>query len=248
MGKVASKTVEKCISDNNNFEVRHVHFLRQEKIKTFLEIPPKKIATGHINNSIFVYRNNWLNSPIKIISLVRNPFEVNISAFFENIQTIFPETRNPFNKSEILKKIKISKLIEKFKETNLSYPISWFDLEFKNTLGFDVYSFPFSQNGFQIYKNGHHDILIMRSDLDDFEKQDQIRHFLNEQDIFLTKRENVGSEKWYSEKMEIFKKELKYSNKYIDSIVESKYFQHFFTEKKKIEYISKANANSNLKK
>lgn len=225
MGKVGSKSVESVLAKSLMYDVKHVHFLEKNKLNNLLK---NKFSYQHVINSKYVY-DNWLGTPIKIISLVRSPLEVNISAFFENIQVYFPDLLDKKTKIKRIKQKSMSQFFDKFWTLDHTYPINWFDNDFNKALNFDIYSIPFSENGYQIYKVHCYDILIMQTCLSNAKKQECLRSFLEDKNIFLNSS-NVSDSKWYSNEYQQFKKEIKFPDTYIDDVLDSKFAKHFFTK------------------
>ena len=214
MGKVASTSISNSLKEYIP-EVHDIHFLDENYLK-------KNMHKGHCVDGYFVLKN-WLGKPLKIISLIRNPVEVNIGGFFQNIEKYYPQ----LTQKEI-KKITIEKLIEKFFSLDKRYPITWFEREFNQSLGFDIYSQPFSSLGWKTYWNYPYHILIMQSELPDYLKEDIIREFTGIRN-FRIKNYNISVQKWYGEQFIKFNENLIIPQNYLEYLLESKFTKHFYT-------------------
>jgi tetratricopeptide (TPR) repeat protein len=218
MGKVASTSVanslRKYIEDATVYDI---HFLNERFIK-------KNLDRGHCRDSLFVL-NHWMNQPLKIISLVRNPIEVNISSFFQNIERHYPDL------SQIqIHEIDIDDMINKFKSLDPTYPLTWFEKEFRDQLDFDIYSMPFSALGWKTYLHKRYHILVMQVELPDSEKENVIKSFSRSHTLKL-ENHNLSSEKWYHQKYLEFRMKLVLSREYVERCLFSTYTQYFYTDK-----------------
>jgi len=214
MGKVASTSISNSLKEYNS-DVYDIHFLDENYLK-------KNRHKGHCIDGYFVL-NNWIGKPLKIISLIRNPLEVNIGGFFQNIENYYPQLTQ-----EEIKKITIEQLIQKFLSLDNNYPITWFDREFNQSLGFDIYSQSFSSLGWKTYWNQPYYTLIMQTELLDPLKEDIIREFTGIKN-FKLKNYNISSHKWYGEQFMNFRESLMIPENYLEYLLESKFTKHFYT-------------------
>ncbi|MGI0495768.1 putative capsular polysaccharide synthesis family protein, partial [Limnospira platensis] len=213
MGKVGSTSISTSLK-NHSSQVYDIHFLEE----TYLQ---KNMHKGHCIDGYFVLKN-WLGEPLKIISLVRNPIAVNISGFFQNLDTYYPH----LSPEQILQ-LSIEELINKFWTLDLNYPLIWFDREFKKCLNFDIYSQPFSLLGWQTYLHESYHILIMQAELMDSQKQEVIRMFTGISNFHL-ENQNLSSQKWYSHLFKEFKEKLVLPGDYLDKMLNSQFTKHFY--------------------
>lgn len=218
MGKVASSTIFVSLKEVYN-SVYHIHRLNLDNIE--------KIKQYHLSNGLkqpgcdIVSSNLIKNNikPTKIITLVREPISRNMSAYFENYK-IFDDKLNDIRKS-----------IERFtKNYHHKTPLNWFDSELKKSLDFDIFSNEFDKkNGYQTYSFEDIEYLVMKVELEDKIKQKALSKFLNN-DINLI-NSNLSEEKGYIEFYKKFKDSIIFDEKYVDTMYNSKYMKHFYTEK-----------------
>lgn len=213
MGKVASTSISTSLKKYAE-QVYDIHFLDEKYLQN-------NMHKGHCIDGYFVLKN-WLGKPMKIISLIRNPLEVNIGGFFQNIEKYYPQ----LNQEEI-KKITTEKLIEKFLSLDKNYPITWFEREFNQSLGIDIYSQPFSSLGWKTYWNYPYHILVMQTELLDSMKEDIIREFTGIKN-FRIKNYNISVQKWYGEQFIKFKENLSIPQNHLEHLLESKFTKHFY--------------------
>ena len=98
MGKVASSSIFHSLKTTTDFNAFHVHRLNPKHIT--------RVREGHLQRGdsppiedeegLYLYENliKPCRTPIKIISLVREPISRNISAFFQNLQS-YERLKNP---------------------------------------------------------------------------------------------------------------------------------------------------------
>lgn len=214
MGKVGSTSIYTSLK-NYTSQVYDIHFLDEEYLQ-------KNIHKGHCLDGYFVLKN-WLGKPLKIISMVRNPIDVHVSSFFQNLDIYYPH----LTQEQILQ-LSNEELINKFFTLNPSFPIHWFEIEFNKCLNFDIYSQAFSLLGWQTYLHQSYHILIMQAELMDSQKQDVIRMFTGISN-FQLENQNISSQKWYSHRLKEFKERLVLPEDYLDKMLNSRFTKHFYS-------------------
>ena len=163
--------------------------------------------------------DNKLKS-LNIISLVRNPLNRNVSAFFQNFQKITGVSYKNSNFSiEDLEKI----FLDKFSH---EIPLEWFDHNILKNFSIDVFDKPFPENGICTYTKGIR-LLVMRCEMCDDKKEKTIKKFLGLKDFKIT-RYNISENKDYGNSYEEFKKKIKLPYIYVSKMHDSRYFEHFY--------------------
>lgn len=214
MGKVGSTSISMSLK-KYAIQVYDIHFLDA----TYLH---NNMHKGHCVDGYFVLKN-WLGKPLKVISMVRNPIDVNIGGFFQNIEIYYPHLTR-----EQIQQLTVEELIDKFWTLNPNYPLGWFEREFNKSFNFDVYSQPFSTLGWKTYFHQSYHILIMQAELIDSQKQEILRGFTGMRD-FQIENHNISSQKWYGNLYKQFKKKLVISEQYLEQMLKSKFTKHFYT-------------------
>lgn len=225
MGKVASKSIAVSLKNLLPNSVYHIHSLDVNKIKKAeSDCFEKGIYPDGRQKGFLVYQHKIAkHQPVKIITTIREPIARNMSAFFEvfKFHTGYHvnEWKGGFDE---LYHLFIQKL-------NHNYPLTWFDEEFKNILGLNIYDYAFnSEQKFQLIKKDNLDVLLLRVDLPDLEKEKQIKKFLDLADFKLI-NENIGLKKEYADLYSHFKNEIKPSIEYVNSMLNSNFTKHFFS-------------------
>lgn len=235
MGKVASSSIYYSLKESDNI-VYHVHRLSEKHIRELHKTQLEK--TGLVESKAVDERGVRLNNmfiksnkrPIHIISLVRNPIDRNMSAFFQNKE--YYTKKHDYSDTEKL--------------TNLFYqlydhdtPLNWFDREFKDCLNVDIYdsSFP-KDKKYKLLKSNNYNILLMRVDLEDSIKENIISAFLGISN-FKLKNKNVGIQKTYNEEYKDFKRKINLSDSYMNKMLNSKFTNYFYTNSEISEIRSK---------
>jgi hypothetical protein len=158
-----------------------------------------------------------------VITLVREPIARNISSYFHHLNIIWRQRDAHAN-------VPFDRLVEGF----LSYPLSavpleWFDREFKAALSIDIYEHPFPrEQGFMRLSTDHYEVLVMRHDLDDRQKERCIQELLGVQDVAI-RPVNTAAEKPYAEVYRHFVETVRLPESYISEMLDSKYTRHFYT-------------------
>lgn len=155
MGKVGSDSIYRMLREAKPYcPVFHVHFLSKYWLNERLPAMPESflhnITTG---NKILTYIKQNPGRRIKVITLVREPVMRDISDLFENWSHLYDD----------IEKIKQEELKERIENLDHSYTTTWFDSEFYEHLGVNIFDLPFSpQKGYEIYNLDKFDLLCMR--------------------------------------------------------------------------------------
>lgn len=157
MGKVGSAGIKAGLKKEYPFiPAFHIHFLSDNWLKKIL---PSMHAFFHANirdaNVVLNYLQRHPGQRLKIITIVRDPIERDISDIFQNWKGRLGE--------RTINDLTFTELTESFNKDDHSYTLNWFDTELKEYLGFDMYSQPFDYNrGYSIYQSKNADILCIQ--------------------------------------------------------------------------------------
>ena len=227
MAKVASTSIYHSLKNQTDYPAFHVHSLNESVIKASEKqamdsgILPSSRQVGGL---IYAHKIKQ-NKPLIIISSVREPIARNISAFFDAFSYHVGMEADKWNgeAEELMQSYFLDKL-------DHNYPLNWFDNEFKRMTLVDVYESPFDSNKKYIVLNKDNlKILIFRVDLSDADKEELIKKELD-LDTFSLMSLNIGSEKKYANLYTNFKKDVKLPQSYVDSMLNSKYARHFYSD------------------
>ena len=198
-------------------------------------LDPIKIREGGYHGSaIWACKHIVLKQKkARIISMIRNPVECMVSVFG---LSRFREKRNGrFESRDGLDRMTPDELNDWFKTDYFEkqghlHQLQWFDAEFKAALGIDVYNYPFDKEmGYVQFQEGTYDVLILRTEMDDARKSHLISDFLGTKDLKMV-RENVGERSHYGDIYKMFRQQATVPEEYLDTIINSRYAQHFFTQ------------------
>jgi hypothetical protein len=230
MGKVGSSSVYQSLKEAlPHSDIHHVHFLSDKWLKEKLPVMDPyyhvNITTGN-----YVREHLRLNPKknILVITLVREPVMREVSNLFENWKP----------KYENISTISIEQLSRELREGSFEYALNWFDGEFKEYLGFDIYQTPFSkEKGYQIYE--HNNIKLLCIKLEELNEvcSGAFEQFMNVK-IRLS-RENQSELKKVSEQYLKMKNVFKMDRAKLSSIYNSKFVKHFYSEEEISKFMLK---------
>jgi len=184
-----------------------------------MEPPPE-----HYRLSQKVLSEGFLDSSVKIITLVRDPVARNVSAFFNNISN--------FLGSETLKSVTTNVLVKKFLT---SYPhriaTDWFENEFKKNAGVDILSYNLDKNkGYFRINSLWRDILLIKVEIQDSVKVNALDGFIPWSNISRLSYGNVGDKKEYSHQYQMFREKFQVPNDYVDRMYNAPIIQHLYAD------------------
>lgn len=212
MGKVVSKSIHlslKKFIDKNKYSLFHTHTLNY-----LYQDPVVQLLYNHIIR---------LRKPTKFISLVRDPIARNVSSFFE--------MKNIFFKGRDINTIATKELINVFFDKfHHKYPLIWFDIELLQVTGVDIFEHQFNkENGTLAITQKEFEILILKTELNNNEKELVIKDFLSLNEFKLNNH-NVTEEKKVSRQYLSFIDEIKFSEQFLKKIYSSAYMKYFYTQ------------------
>jgi hypothetical protein len=217
MGKVGSSTIKDTIE--TDYRVHHMH-TRQEM----------ELILPHIRRKA--------GKKIDLITASRDPIGREISVFFQNL--IAPGFPYGVSSRKEALHLGASGLIPHFKkmlESGGAETTIWFDRHFKPSTGVDIYEHPFDRDkGWLIIETDEWNILVVRF-------EDINKNYCEAVNAFVAPRFgknirykkmrpfNVSDDKWYSTLMKEFKSTITFNKEMFESVFNSKYVKHFYTEK-----------------
>lgn len=255
MGKVGSTSVYHALRGlPPHYSVYHVHTLQQARVRAEFSayratFHVRRLVPHHLLASRLLLQDLALAQPRgrwKVISIVRDPIERNISSFFQTIELYHPT----FQFSQRFKQQCTSELVSDLLELFLANhdhlePLYWLENEVEDVLGIDVFAKPFPTDlGYQTYGSTVADLVLFR--LENLSKvwSTGISSLLKSPPPPLPEA-NIASNKAYGELYRRFKKELVLPQRYIDRIYKSRFAQHFYgsaeLERRRISWSTDAN-------
>lgn len=228
MAKVGSSTITAALKNFGGMHVFQVHLMSADNVERWRvgqrKLPLARFQTGVDIVGPLLYKG--LIEPgrkVKIITLVRDPIARNCSFYFHNLDALL-QTECAHEH------VALSRLVGEFRNRfDHQGCLRWFDTDFKPVLGVDIYEHPFPHDkGHLRVANERHDILVIRTDLDDASKKKCVEEFLGIQGLSLAPR-NVGSQKPYAATYRKFLDALELPESYVNEMLDSKYTRHFFS-------------------
>lgn len=218
MGKVASSTLEATLNEIPSIEVFRAHVLNHHGQKRPAQMERRLLESWLVFEHLIQG-----GIPAKVITLVREPIGRNISAYFQNLDKLWdmPQAHQHLTMEQL-----VAGFFEKF---NHQRTLRWFDDEFKPVLGLDIYEHPFNtESGFQRLTHGPYDILILRMEVSDAVKTQQLGELIGQPDISLVQK-NIGESKGYSGVYKEFLRTIQLPKTYVDEMLDHRYTRHFFS-------------------
>jgi len=261
IGKVGSKTVVESLYNVQEipYSIYHVHLLAPQSENEADQKSEKSsfkstqdIITFNVKLGNFIKEHynefNW-----KVITLVRDPFAIALSMFFELIDSGEIEKSYP----ELIKDGNLSATFEEFSELfhsacfkHIMYVEKWFEIELKKVFGINVLDFPFdTEKGYSIIKKDNVELLILRTENLNSSFKKAIKEFVGIEDIEMI-NDNVGEDKYYSNVYKFLKDKFTLKEAYAMDIYNSDRIsglvRHFYSVKEIEEFISKWTAEKNI--
>lgn len=214
-------------------------------------LDPRKTTTQRYSGSARWAAKHIISKrrPAKIISLVRHPIDNMLSTFARiDYGGQFIQQENDLPDKMQLNPDQVSReFCEAYLHTNrYLQPLQWFTSEFQAALGINVYDYPFDkQQGFAEFRAGPYDVLLLRTELSDEEKGRLVADFVGVAEIEMTNptvassvRRRLppgkpGNQTEYAAKYKVLKEGVVIPQPYLDTIVDSPFVQHFFTQQER---------------
>lgn len=236
MAKVGSLSIyfslKKSIPKTTLF---HIHHLKQSEISKNIKLCFDNGIYPGSRSPVPIILSEIINvkRPYKIISLFRDPIERNISAFFEAFELYVGCPPEKYMESlEELETIYHEKLPH-------HYAINWFDEHLYTSTGIDIYQKPFNHDaGAMSFSKDNVSILILNSAIADDNKARFISDFTNAKNIVIENR-NITADSKAADLYSRFKNTIKFEEKYLNNLYNSKYAKHFFTDSQRQAAINK---------
>jgi len=214
------------------------------------ELSPEKSGQQRISGSAAWASKHIVakRKPAKVISMVRSPIDNMLSTF---AREYYGEQAS--GHAESIRKPSPKEISDDFRQNYLDsnryqHPLTWFETEFRQTLGIDIYQHPFDkQRRFARFREEAYDVLVLGTELDDEVKSQLVSDFvgianfeisdasLASQTSASNKQNRLppgkpGKHTAYAEKYQTLKQQVQIPMEYLDAIVDSCYVQHFFSE------------------
>jgi len=231
IGKVGSTSIYKTLKKHTKSHCFHVHRLSEKGLKKQIsfhlryddDIPPHIMIVNFFRNKIL--KND---RELNLIVIIRSPIDRFISYIFQHHSRFKIQPFLSTDSENYKKAIEI--VIQKISEEEAWHDFDkWFEEEIYETFCIDVYEQPYSEKiGFNIYKNGNKNLLLMKMERLDTDFTNALKIFLDTPKEIKLEQHNISSEKEYKEEYNLVKNHLKFEKVIIENFTKTKYFQHFF--------------------
>lgn len=230
MGKVGSMSVYFALK-SRYASVYHVHTMNPENIAQRKALLRQRGLSPHSHN----YTNGTFlrehvgkrDRPIHYITAVREPISRNLSAFFETFELYMGTAAA---QTSLSNEALTAAFLERFPHER---PLTYFDVEYRDTLGIDVYAEPFPhQQGYQRIQQGAADVLILKLETDQALREQALRDYLGWPDLRLPEA-NVGGHKDYASAYKSFVSGIRLPTEYVDRMLNARYTRHFYTDEER---------------
>ncbi|KAB1067020.1 hypothetical protein F6U93_11400 [Tamlana haliotis] len=222
LGKVGSSTIYeelKKISPWKN--IFHTHFLSNEWLNVKLKEGNHYESNYKAAKKVFSYLDKNSDKKKYIIALVREPVSREISNFMQNPKD--------FIEGDILSESLDSLKNSYLQKLNYDYTLNWFDTEFLNYTGFDVYSKPFDKDrGFSIYHHDDFEVLIIKLEKLNECYSGAMKEFFD-LNLKLSGNSNQSSQKEISNIYKELQQTIKFPKEELSTLYTHKYISHFYT-------------------
>ncbi|MBA2556957.1 MAG: hypothetical protein H0V12_06375 [Chloroflexi bacterium] len=222
MGRVASTAVYRTINRRIGGRVYHVHSIDPKGLAAQARAGPS--TPRHVCEGLQAARALLdCRGHVRIVTLVRDPVARNLSAAFARVR----RGRDPDQLSMFIDdRAATGAFWQNFDDQE---PFAWFDAEFRDVLGIDVYQRTFPKGGHTRIVEGRYDILIMRQELADEVKSGQLARFFNipAMPIELSNRKSRAGGELHSH-YERFKATAALTPGYLEQVARSQYMRHFY--------------------
>jgi hypothetical protein len=233
MGKVGSSTVYRSLrSLGLPRPVHHVHLLNdldtlEERARELYPDPVETLAQIEKGRRL---RRRILRSrgtTWHVISLVRDPVQRNVSAFFENLTELIPDVYERRAHNDIaLADIKAAFL----DQYDHNAPLTWFQSQLEPVFGIDVFAVPFDiEKGYATYETPTVKLLVIRLENLMTCGETAISEFLG-LDEFELVAANIGRDKRYRDLYAEFERSAALPVSYFARMYASRFARHFYTD------------------
>ncbi len=242
MGKVGSSSVYRSLRDLDlPGGVEHVHLLEnldavEASVRSAYADPAGSLRQIRRGREIRARMRRSRDVQWKVVSLVRDPVERNVSAFFQNLDQVLPDARERHARGELPTDELRDAFVERYDH---NAPLLWFQTQLEPVFGIDVFATPFdTASGFTTYESPTASLLVIR--LEDLPRCGDlaIAAFLGV-DGFTLQARNVGNQKWYADLYAEFQREVVLPPEYLDAMYDSAFAQHFYDDRERAGFRSR---------
>ena len=216
-------------------DVYHTHWLNPELLSRRtkrlenakeIDIPYNVRVSMAITQTLS--REKMAVYPWRIVSIIREPVARNISAFFLSLHRFVSDANDEYANGQL----DCNDLLDTFlREFPHHEPLQWFDNEIRDVFGIDVYDYKFPlDKRYFILTNNSLKLLVLRvEDLNEV-YGDVLTEMFGKTPHALVNTHISSKDEEYSNIYKDFLRLAKLPKDYLDSMYESRYAQHFYTQ------------------
>lgn len=247
MGKVGSSSLYQMLRKSTPVtEVYHIHSLDHATIGKNVIKYEEWQDVRHVRDAVAIRRRmlqgdlNRAATPWKVLTPVREPIGRNLSGFFMNYSDYIPNMVERWQRREISLIDILQVFLTKYPH---HIPLAWFDREYGQQLGLDIFKHPFDrERGYSILHTGRMDIMLLRTEEIRNVPLEVYRGFLG-CDALERQENNKGETKDYGALYKEFKARVRFPKPFVDAMYDNPLVRHFYTagqlEELKRKYIGK---------
>ena len=232
MGKVGSSTVYRSLrSLGLRRQLHHVHLLNnldaiEDGVRRLYPDPVGTLAQiekgRRLRRRILQRRGTTWN----LISLVRDPVQRNVSAFFESLTEVIPDVYERRARDDIALADIRDAFLDRFDH---DAPLSWFQSQLEPVFGIDVFAVGFdTEKGYATYEAPGARLLVLRLENLMEDGETAIREFLDLDDFALVPA-NIALDKRYADLYSEFERSVTLPPSYLERMYESRFARHFYS-------------------
>lgn len=225
MGRVGSITTQRSIEKRIGRKVAHIHSINPALLATQVAKAGSvsRVAPSVQEGLAAVAQLVRHQGAVKTVTLVRDSIARNLSAAFANLRKEYPQLEEL---DEFLSAPNRVRAV--WREFYDRRPYIWFDNELCEILGVDVYQYPFDPEGVVTIRHGRHEILIVRTELEDAAKSEALAKFFGVSALPLYIHNNESRKTTFRTRYELFRRSIALEEDYLRTVAQSKYTRHFY--------------------
>ncbi len=233
MGKVGSSSLFGMLRKSlPATDVYHIHSLDHATIGKNVVKHENWQDVRHVRDAVAIRRRmlrgelNRAGTPWKVLTPVREPIGRNLSGFFMNYGDYIPNMVQRWQKREISLIDILQVFLKKYPH---HIPFAWFEREYGQQLGLDIFKHPFDrQRGYSILHTGKMHFMLLRTEEIRNIPLDVYRDFLC-CDELERQENNKGETKDYGPLYREFKQRVRFPKPFVDAMYDNPLVRHFFT-------------------
>ncbi len=224
MGKVGSSSIEKTLL-KHGVHVIHSHKFTPENVYFYDLSIVSKFKKVAASIRFFITQYFFKIKACKVITIVRDPIDRNLSQMFHHIDLLIYERTKLDSRREVSANELFQEIFEN--DINLKYAEEWFEKEFYRATGFNYQRLEFDiEEGYGLAKQKEKEFLFLRfENLNSLESV--IGDFCKIEDFKLDNT-NRSTRKWYSDLYTEFKSHLKVGDESFNLIYNNKFYNKFY--------------------